>query len=252
MSNELLKDYVVVVSGAGTGIGFATAQQFVAGGATVIGTGRTEKTLQEARQKIGEHFIPKACDVSDEKQIASLSEYVRDSFGKLDALVNNAAEGRPVVIEEMQEDDFYYHYNVIIKGPMLSVKHFAPYLKKSSNASIVNVGSISSMVTLKGHIVYGSAKAALVKFTQHLVKELPGVRSNVILVGLIDTPVWDRTGMKDDLFKALIPLIPCGRIGRPEDVAHCITFLCSEKGSYVNGASLLVDGGFVYGVDRGL
>jgi 3-oxoacyl-[acyl-carrier protein] reductase len=251
----MFKDYVILVTGAASGIGFETARQFIEHGATVVGADYDEKTLREAGEKLGDLLIAQSCDVTAEQQIASLCEHVEDTFGKLDVLVNNAGLGNLVAPEQMEEKDYYYHYEVLVKGPMLLIKYFAPLLRNASNPSIINISSLAAGIELSNHFLYSTAKAALEKFTRHLVRDLPGMRSNTILPGFIDTPILDKVFTKEqtqEIYDRVKPKIPCGRIGKPEDIANCIVFLCSDQASYIDGASIVIDGGYMYGADWGV
>ncbi len=252
----MFKDYIVVITGAASGIGLETAGQFIRQGATVVGADMDEKALGEAVNLLGDRFISQRCDVSVEKEIASLAEGVENRFGRLDILVNNAGRGRFVVPEAMEEEDFYYHYEVLVKGPMLLVKHFIPLLRKSSNPSILNVSSTAARHEYSNHFVYSTAKSAVEKFTYHLVRDLPGIRANTILPGWVDTPIYDKAGLSREeieaVFGSVLPKIPCGRVGTPEDIANCILFLSSEKASYINGACVVIDGGYLRGPDWGI
>lgn len=245
----MFKDYIVLITGAASGIGYAASQLFIQEHATVIGADLDEAALVRARSALGERFVGKTCDVSNETQIAAAAQFVGHQFGKLDVLVNNAGRGMLVPLEAMQEADFYWHYDVLVKGPMLMVKHFVPLLRKSSHPSILNMSSQAARGELMTHhFLYSTAKAALLKFTRHLVRDLPGIRANAILPGWIDTPIYSRAGLDPAMIKAIyddaLPRIPAQRIGKPEDIAHCILFLSSENASYINGAAIDIDGGW--------
>jgi NAD(P)-dependent dehydrogenase (short-subunit alcohol dehydrogenase family) len=159
-------------------------------------------------------------------------------------------------METMHEKDFYWHYDANVKGPMLMVKHLIPLLRKSSNASIINISSSAARVEhTKNHYLYSTAKAALLKFTQHIVRDNPGIRANSIMPGWIDTPIYSRAGIDDATIKAIyeraVKFIPSNRIGTPEDIAHTIIFLSTDKASYINGASIDINGGFLANADWG-
>ncbi len=256
----MFKDYIVLITGAASGIGLETARQFVDQGALVIGADVVEKTLQDAEKELGSRFIPKLCDITSEQQIATLSQFIKNSYNKLDVLVNNAGRMTAAVdVETMTEEDYKYYFDVLIKGPMFMVKHFVALLRKSLNPSIINVSSFAALIeTTKGRFLYGSAKAGLSKFTRHMVRDLPGIRTNAVLPGFIDTPIYSSSGISEELKNAVFEnmvrssRIPCGRVGQPVDIANCITFLASEKASYINGASIVVDGGHMCAPDWGL
>jgi len=240
--------YVVLITGASSGIGLGIAREFVKEGATVVGTDLNEERLKAARKELGDRFIPKVNDVRKEQQIADLSAYVAGTFQKLDVLVNSAGTIKVIGPEDMTEEDFYNEYDVTVKGPMLMVKHFAHVLRKSSNPSIVNISSSAENNEAPLNALYGSAKSAQGKFTRHMVRDLPGIRSNAILPGWIFTRMAAQLGLtkEDDEWwvEQVKPHVPCGRVGKPEDVANLVLFLCSEKATYINGASIVIDGGY--------
>ena len=244
----MFSDYVVLVTGASSGIGLGIAREFVEAGATVVGTDLDGDRLAAAREKLGDKFIARVSDVRQESQIVDLSEYVAETFQRLDVLVNNAGVIKVVGPEEMTEEDFYNEYDVTVKGPMLMIKHFAALLRKSTNPSIANISSsaVNNEAPLNG--LYGSAKSAQEKYARHMVRDLPRIRSNTILPGWILTGMTAQLGLKkeDDEWwvEQVRPHVPCGRVGKPEDVANLVLFLSSEKASYINGASIVIDGGY--------
>jgi NAD(P)-dependent dehydrogenase (short-subunit alcohol dehydrogenase family) len=149
----------------------------------------------------------------------------------------------------MTDADFHWHYDVLVKAPMLMVKHFIALLRRTSHPSIINISSQAARAEImQNHFLYSTAKAALLKFTRHIVRDFPGVRANTILPGWIDTPIYRRAGldpaMIDALYAQAVRKIPAKRIGTPEDIARSILFLSSEKASYINGAALDIDGGW--------
>ena len=252
----MFSDYIVLITGAASGIGYAASRLFIEEHATVIGVDRDAAALDGTRVTLGERFVGHACDVCVEADIAATARFAQEQFGRVDVLINNAGRGMLVNLETMQDSDFYWHYDVLVKGPMLMVKHFLPLLRQSPHPSILNVSSKAARQELmKHHFLYSTAKAALLKFTQHLVRDLPGIRANAILPGWIDTPIYTRAGLDEAMVKVIydqaLPKIPAQRIGTPEDIAHCMLFLSSEKASYISGASIDIDGGWGCNADWG-
>jgi NAD(P)-dependent dehydrogenase (short-subunit alcohol dehydrogenase family) len=246
----------VVITGAASGIGLAATKQFAARGAAVIGADVDQPGLEAAQKEISQGFTPRICDVTKEDSVAALAKYVNDTHGKLDVLVNNAGSGNLVALETMQESDFDFHYAINVKGPMFMVKHCIPLLRKSDHPAIVNVSSSAGRVEhTQNHFLYSTTKAALLKFSQHLVRDLPGIRTNTVLPGWVDTPIYKRAGLDDDTIKAIydqaLTRIPAGRIGTPDDIADAILFLASNKASYINGASVDITGGMLCNADWG-
>lgn len=250
----MFKDNIVLITGAASGIGFETAKQFLDNEAKVVGVDFDETTLNEAVKSLGDNFIAKLCDVSKEEEIRKVRDDVESSHGKLDILVNNAGVARFMPPDQITEEDFYFHYDIIVKGPMLFVKHFLPLLKKSSSPCIVNIGSLSSRGQLPNQYLYSTAKAALEQCTRHLTCNYPGIRANNILPGLVETPIWGKSHTEEEIeaiVEVLATKVPCGRVGKPEDIANCVLFLSSENASYINGASIVIDGGFNTAVAMG-
>ncbi len=250
------KGFVVMVTGAASGIGLGTAGQFIAEGATVISPDIDGEGLGRAAAELGEKYVPRVCDISKADQVSALADFVREEYGRLDVLVNNAAKGKLAAVDAMTEDDFYYHYEVDVKGTMLMVTAFLPLLRESSYPSIVNISSSAALVEhVNHHFLYSSAKAAVLKYTRHLARDLPGIRANCILPGWVDTPIYERAGFErsfvEQVYEKAAKHIPAGRVAEPEDIANCILFLCSKKAGYVNGAALSVDGGYLTGADWG-
>jgi len=190
------------------------------------------------------------CDVTSSEEVATLSDYVRERYPQVDVLVNNAGINRRTTLDKFTDDDFDFHYQVLIKAPMLMAKHFVPMLKESSDGCIINICSIGALVEAPhdaNDFLYCTAKAALAKFTKHLVRAYPGIRSHSILPGFVETAI-----SKPHLLALAMPRTPVGRIGRPEDIANLAYFLASEEAGYINGAEIAVDGGFrLYAPDYG-
>ncbi len=250
------RDTVVLVTGAASGIGLETASQFAANGARVIAVDCDGDGLQRTADVLGGNCEPISCDVADAARVQGLCEQVQTRFGRLDSLVNNAGVGRLCALDSIQDEDFLYHYGVNVKGPMLLVASLLGLLRQSSYPSIVNVSSCAARGEFMAHhSLYSSSKAALLKYTMHMVRDLPGIRTNAILPGWVDTPIYERAGFErsviEDLYAQVMRTIPAGRIGRPEDIANCILFLCSQQAAYVNGAALDVHGGLLAGGDWG-
>ncbi len=246
------RDSVALVTGAGSGIGFETARQFAANGASVILVDCDADGLRAASSQLGQGGVAFQCDVADEKQVQGLCLQVSERFQKIDSLINNAGVGRLCAVDSIKEDDFQFHFGVNVKGPMLMIAGLLPLLRESDSPSIVNISSCAARGEFMAHhSLYSSSKSALLKYTMHLVRDLKGIRTNAILPGWIDTPIYERAGFErsvvEDIYAQCLHTIPAGRIGRPEDIANCVLFLCSQQASYVNGAALDVHGGLLAG-----
>jgi NAD(P)-dependent dehydrogenase (short-subunit alcohol dehydrogenase family) len=235
---------VVLITGAASGIGLETAKQFMASGASVLAADINKDLLGENAADLGENYLPLVLDVADENRIEEVSGQVRENYGKLDALVNNAVTAELGEPGELSGERFDHEMSVNLKGPMLLVKHFAPLLRNSENGSVVNICSIAAITELPGHFLYSAAKTALEKFTRDCCRAVTGVRHNCILPGFIETPILDTYGDEAEFVRETARnSSPAGRMGMPIDIAYAIEFLCSNKATFINGATLVVDGG---------
>jgi NAD(P)-dependent dehydrogenase (short-subunit alcohol dehydrogenase family) len=237
---------IVLVTGGASGIGLATAALFVAEGATVIATDRNEQALEAMQLPGAGSLVTRVSDASSPGAIAELAKWVEAEFGRLDVLVNNAGFAVMKDPEEVTEEEYHAQMNVLLTGPVFYVKHFAALLRKSSNGSVVNISSGSALISSHGYCPYALAKAAIIKLSEDSAVQVPGVRHNAILPGFIETPILHDAYGEDaaqQLGAMLAGLEPVGRMGQPEDIANSIAFLASDEASYINGTSLLVDGG---------
>ena len=235
----------VAVTGATSGIGAATARLFAERGAAVALIGRSrergEKLAEEICAKGGSaFFIP--CDVSAEEEVRAMAEQVRERFGRLDILFNNAGVMLPSMeIERMPVEDWNKTFSINITGMFYVTRYLKPMLLESKGC-IINNGSIAGMQHYAAgrSYAYSASKAAVIQFTHQMAKNYgeEGVRVNCICPGIIDTPIL---GDRDR--KVYAERIPLGYVAPPEEVAKVVCFLASEDASYLTGVVLPVDGG---------
>jgi NAD(P)-dependent dehydrogenase (short-subunit alcohol dehydrogenase family) len=242
-------DKMVLVTGAASGIGLAIARRFLGAGATVVASDIDAAALQaievEADQR--PRWITRQLDAGNAQAIREGMAWIEAEHGRLDALINNAGLARLQSIAELSEEAIDLQFNVLLKGPMLAARAAMPMLERSGGC-IVNIASIAAVIQAAGHACYSACKAGLVKFTHDLVKEHPSVRSNVILPGFIDTPILRAYGegeALDAIKRDLATHIPLRRLGRADDIADAVLYLCSPYAAYVSGAELVVDGGVI-------
>lgn len=236
---------VVLVTGAASGIGAATSKAFIAQGSSVIALDLNEMGLQEISAHCGDKLTPVHCDLGSEASIEKALTKIKARFDRLDVLVNNAGAGRFVGME-FTPDDFDLHFHINLRGPMLLIKHSLELLQASLSPNVINIASVAARLEWGNHFLYSCAKAGVEKYTKHLVRDLPWLRTNCILPGVIDTAILDRLATAEEkagLFQLMEEQVPCGRVGNPEDIAQAILFLASSNASYINGASLVIDGG---------
>jgi len=237
----------VLVTGGGTGIGRATAALLAARGARVVITGRREQQLLEAAAAINPtaagEIVPVAADVTDSAHLSRLFDHVRKDLGSLDALVANAGGGGFAPFGTYDETSFYERFDINVKAVALTAQMSAELMPAGS--SIVIVGSISGTMGLRGLGLYGASKAAVRSFARTWSNDLRDkqIRVNVISPGHVYTEAQMDAGIPESAYDVVLPFIPAGRLGRPEEIAAVICFFASPESSYVAGAEIVVDGG---------
>jgi NAD(P)-dependent dehydrogenase (short-subunit alcohol dehydrogenase family) len=236
---------VAVVTGGSSGIGLATAQLLAAEGAHVFITGRRKKELDAAVEQIGRNVTAVQGDVSRLGDLDRLFAVVKETKGHIDILFANAgiAEGAPLT--EITEEHFDRHFGINVKGALFTVQKALPLLR--DGASIILTSSVVGSKGLSNRSVYSATKAALRSFARTWTTDLKGrrIRVNVVSPGATDTPGLRGLNQMsgEGLTEAYRDRIPLGRLGRPEDIAHAVSFLASDESSYISGTELFVDGG---------
>ncbi|MEP6771913.1 MAG: SDR family oxidoreductase [Polaromonas sp.] len=238
---------VAVVTGGARGIGLAIGKWFLANGYRValldVDSGTllpAAAALQDAGRVLAVH-----CDVADPVQVQSAMEKVDASFGRIDALVNNAGVAVFKPIGETTFEEWRRVLGVNLDGAFLCSQACVPIMKRTGGGSIVNIASISGLRASTLRVAYGTSKAALIQLTKQQAVELGtvGIRANVIAPGPVDTEMAKlvhSVAIRSDYHD----VIPLGRYGTVEEIASAVGFLCSPAASYVNGQVLAVDGGF--------
>lgn len=236
---------VVVVTGAGSGIGEASAKRFAEEGASVVLVGRTAQKLEEtlADMTPGDHLVA-ACDVSEAAQVKQLSETVLKKYGRVDVLVNNAGvivQGR---IHEVDLDAWKTLMKTDLDGVFYGVHYFMPALLKSKG-NVVNISSVSGLGGDWGMSIYNAAKGAITNFTRALAMDYgaDGVRVNAICPGFTFTDLTEDAKQDQALLERFYDRIPLRRAGEADDIARAILFIASDEASYITGVNLPVDGG---------
>ena len=240
---------VVLITGALTGIGRATAIAFANEGARLVVSGRHndegQRLVAELR-KLGTEAEFLRSDVRHEDDIRSLVDQTVARFGRLDVAVNNAGtEGKPGPVTEQTADSYAATFDTNVLGTLLSMKHELRVMLVQGQGSIVNVSSTYGRIGAPGASVYVASKHAVEGLTKSAALEAAGsgVRVNVVAPGPIETGMLNRFTGTDDRKAGLVAGVPLQRTGRPEEVAQTIVFVSSDKAPFITGASFAVDGG---------
>ncbi|WMN12127.1 SDR family oxidoreductase [Marivirga salinae] len=249
MENQF-KDKVAIVTGGSFGIGRATAILFAKHGAkvTIADVVEDSETLNTIK-KLGGTAIFVKCDVSKESDVINMVEQTIEKFGRIDFAFNNAGiEGLAAPAHECTNNNWTNVMNVNIDGVWLCMKHQIPHMLKQGKGAIVNNASVAGLVGFAGTPAYVASKHAVVGLTKNAASDYAklGIRVNVVCPGIIKTPMIDRfTGKDKKIEKQFMDMEPVGRLGKPEEVAEAVIWLCSDASSFVTGQALAVDGGWV-------
>lgn len=234
------KDKVCLVTGGGSGIGRATCLKLAREGGQVVVIGRSEGNTTDTVKQItdaGGQAIAGIADVSVPEQVEAVVQLAVNTWGAVDVLVNNAAIMTFKKIEELTVEEWDQVMAVNLRGVFLLTKYCLPHMQ---HGAIVNVSSVHAHQTTANVIPYASSKGAMEAFTRGMSREYPAehVRTNCVAPGAVDTPMlWSNPNVKNGTEKIE------GPIGTPEDLANAICFLASDEASYINGTTLVVDGG---------
>lgn len=250
-SKQFMKDKVVIVTGASSGIGKATAALFAENGSTVVALGRNQKELDDLRSSLssgaGELKVQLA-DVREHSQIDRIISEVVASFGQIDVLVNSAGIIKNGNIENTTLDDWDKMMTVNLRSVFYLTQKCVPYLTEQTG-SIVNVSSVAGTRAFPNVLAYCVSKAAVDQLTRCTALELApkGIRVNAVNPGVVVTNLHSRGGMDEDAYTAFLEhskdTHPLGRPGTATEIAELIYFLASEKASWVTGVTYAIDGG---------
>ena len=243
---------VALITGAGSGIGRASALAFAREGARVavadIVVEGGEETVRMVKEAGGEAFFIKV-DVANAADVEAMVNTVVDTYGRIDCAYNNAGiEGRLASTDAYPEDVFDKVIAINLTGVWLCMKYELPHMLKQGSGAIVNTASGAGLIGVAGMSAYVASKHGVVGLTKTAALEYAksGIRVNAVCPGLIQTPMVERiTAEQPQLGEALVAAEPIGRTGKPEEIAESAVWLCSDAASFVTGHAMSVDGGFV-------
>ena len=240
---------VVLITGALTGIGRATALAFAQEGARIVVSGRRDEVGQKLVAELrglGAEAEYWRSDVRHDQDVRDLVDKTVARFGRLDIAINNAGtEGKPGPVTEQTAESYAATFDTNVLGTLLSMKHELRVMQAQGHGSIVNVSSTYGRFGAAGASVYAASKHAIEGLTQSAALEAAqfGVRVNVVAPGPIDTAMLSRFSGNDERKAGLVATVPLKRMGRPEEIAQIIVFVASNKASFSTGATFAADGG---------
>lgn len=245
-SRWLLTGKRAVVTGGSKGIGAAIVAEFIALGAEVLAVARKQEDLQRLQEQFPERLHVLTADVSKANDRQKLAEWVGQEWDTLDLLINNAGTNvrKPTADYSSEEYDFIMDTN--LRSVFELNRLLYPYLKKSGQASIVHITSVAGLVHVRTGSVYGMTKGALTQLTRNLAAEwaADGIRVNAVAPWYISTPLAQTVLQNQEFYDNVISRTPMRQVGKPEDVAGAVAYLCMPAAAYVTGQTLAVDGGF--------
>jgi NAD(P)-dependent dehydrogenase (short-subunit alcohol dehydrogenase family) len=245
--SQKLSGKVALVTGGTSGIGLATAKQFVAEGAYVFITGRRQTELDAAVNEIGKNVMGIQSDVSNLADLDRLYATIEQEQGRLDVIFANAGSGEFIPLGSITEEHFDKTFNTNVKGLLFTVQKALPLIPEG--ASIILNASTTSIRGTPAFSVYSATKAAVRSFARNWTLDLKDrqIRVNAVSPGTIPTPAYNLFGLSEEQLKEFVKSeannIPLGRVGTPDEIAKAVVFLASDDSSFVNGIELFVDGG---------
>ncbi|MCE3552884.1 SDR family oxidoreductase [Pseudonocardia sp. RS11V-5] len=240
---------VALVTGGASGIGAAVGARLLAEGARVVLVDLNAEALELAAKEAGDRVVTAAADVTSESDVEAAVAAAVERFGGVDLCFNIAGGARFGTLTDITEQDWSFTIDLVLKGTFLCTRHTARAMRAGGRGgAIVNVSSLNAHVPLYGGSAYSAAKAGTENFTKSSALELAqdGIRVNAVLPGLVQTPLTEAFLGIEALKQDFTRRIPARRPATPEEIASPVLYLASDEASYVNGTSLVVDGGWEF------
>jgi NAD(P)-dependent dehydrogenase (short-subunit alcohol dehydrogenase family) len=237
---------VAIITGGGSGIGKAMAVAFFREGASVVIAGRDQKKLNSAGTEIGANCLAVVADVSKREDVEKLVAATIRKFKRIDVLVNNAGVLLPGTAETISEEDFDQTFDVNVRGLWLLSRAVLPHMRSAGGGSIINIGSVLSMLGARNRVAYAASKGAVLAMTKAMALDhaAENIRVNCICPGIVETELVAKFNTDENARRQRLAMHPVGRFGQPEDVAGLAVFLASDESRWITGTAQTVDGGY--------
>ena len=239
---------VCIVTGAGSGIGRATAIRLAEEGALVTCVDVNEEAVRATAEQIGDAAFPVIADVSDDAQVRAYTDGTVERWGKLDVAFNNAGVNLPAVFHEVSDEVIERTLGVNIKGVIYGCRAAIPHMLRGGGGSIVNTGSVNSLVSEPYLSIYAASKGAILMLSRSIALDYAkeNIRCNCLCPGWVDTPVnyahAEMLGGLQHVYDTIDSFQPIGRPGEPREIANVVLFLASDESSFMTGSAVVADG----------
>lgn len=245
---DRLSGKVCIVTGAGSGIGRASAIRFAEEGARVTCVDVNEEAVRSTAAEIGEGAFATAADVSDDAQVRAYTDGTVERWGKLDVVFNNAGVNLPTVFHEATDELIQRTLDVNVKGPIFGSRAAIPHMLEAGGGSIINTSSVNGLVAEPYLSIYAASKGAIVMLSRGIALDYAKqkIRCNALCPGWVDTPInyahAEMLGGLDKVYASIDSFQPIGRPGEPREIANVALFLASDEASFVTGSVIVADG----------